>query len=264
MMGETVVTIGGLPVLLRSQDQGIHSFLSDKYADFIATNPASPPYELTVEVDPEDYQPPKELCIEWSEGQWLFERHDFRANWSPSTGRGRVRQLGTAPHALDSVLRILHSIVVAREGGCLFHAASAVRNGKAFLFAGVSGAGKTTISSLLPPDGTLLTDEISYVRPSEEGYRAFGTPFSGALATPGDNVSAPLAAIYLLAKGPRNEVSPIGRTEAVAGLLRNILFFARDRDLVGTVFETACRIADRVPVRRLTFAPTPAVWELIG
>ena len=35
-----------------------------------------------------------------------------------------------------SVLRIVHTLVLAREGGYLVHASSAVRNGKAFLFAG--------------------------------------------------------------------------------------------------------------------------------
>ena len=55
------------------------------------------------------------------------------------------------PYSIDAALRIIHSLILARQGGLLVHAASAVRNGKAFLFAGVSGAGKTTISRLAPP-----------------------------------------------------------------------------------------------------------------
>jgi ABC-type iron transport system FetAB ATPase subunit len=72
------------------------------------------------------------------------------------------------------VLRILHTLLLAAEGGFLVHAASAVRNGRAFLFAGLSGAGKTTIAGLAPPDATLLTDEISYVRKLDDHYYAFG------------------------------------------------------------------------------------------
>ncbi len=64
------------------------------------------------------------------------------------------------------------------------------------------GAGKTTISRLAPPDANLLTDEISYLRPAARGYRAYGTPFAGELARPGENLSAPLAALYFLEKGP--------------------------------------------------------------
>ena len=114
-----------------------------------------------------------------------MERGDFRAEWEPSTGKGRIRQSAN-PYSIDAVLRIVHTLVLARQGGFLLHSASAIRNGKAFLFAGVSGAGKTTISRLAPADATLLTDEISYVRKQDEDYFAFGTPFTGELAKLGE------------------------------------------------------------------------------
>jgi len=72
----------------------------------------------------------------------------------PRTGRGRVRQ-NANPYSLDSVLRILHSLILAERGGFLLHAASAICNGRAYLFSGVSGAGKTTMTRLAPPDITL-------------------------------------------------------------------------------------------------------------
>jgi len=144
------------------------------------------------------------------------------------------------------------------------HSASAVRNGKAFLFAGVSGAGKTTISRLAPADATLLTDEISYVRKRGDGYVAFGTPFTGELAKLGENVSAPLAALYLLAKGSENRIEPVAVAEATRALLSNLLFFAEDQELVRLIFDSACEFVSRVPVSRLTFRPDSRVWEMIG
>jgi hypothetical protein len=107
-------------------------------------------------------------------GRWVMERGDFRAECDPVRRRGWVRQSAN-PYSIDAVLRMLHSLILARDGGFLVHAASAVRNGRAFLFAGVSGAGKTTISRLAPPDVVLLTDEISYVRKDrsqESGVRS--------------------------------------------------------------------------------------------
>jgi hypothetical protein len=47
---------------------------------------------------------------------------------------------------------------------------------------GSPGQGKTTISRLAPPDATLLTDEISYLRREGDGYIAYGTPLAGELA----------------------------------------------------------------------------------
>ena len=195
------------------------------------------------------------------------------------------------PYSIDSVLRILHSLVLAGEGGFLVHAASAIRNGGAFLFAGISGAGKTTISRLAPPDVVLLTDEISYVRPWKQGtgnreqgatlglqdntqqpteraerfpaYEAFGTPFAGELARIGENLRAPVAALYLLTQGAGNRFEAVSHAEAARALLRNILFFAQDEELVREVAESAFDFVSRVPVRRLVFAPDARVWGLI-
>jgi hypothetical protein len=190
------------------------------------------------------------------------QRGDFRAQWDPRAGRGRIRQSAN-PYSIDSVLRIVHTLILAQEGGFLLHAASAVRNGHAFLFSGVSGAGKTTISRLAPSDVTLLTDEVSYVRRENDGYRACGTPFAGELARLGENCSAPIHTLFLLEKGAENKIERADTVEAVRGLLQNILFFAEEVELVKMVFRSACEFVDGVPVQRLTFVPNQRVWDMI-
>jgi ATPase subunit of ABC transporter with duplicated ATPase domains len=174
-----------------------------------------------------------------------------------------VRQTAN-PYSIDSVLRIVHTLALAPQGGFLMHAASAVRNGRAYLFAGASGAGKTTLARLAPPDVDLLSDEISYVRREGDGYVAYGTPFAGELGRPGENVRAPLETIYLLRHGARNHAEPVSGGEAIRSVLANILFFAEDPELVRAVFDAAFALVDRVPVFRLTFRPDREAWDLIG
>jgi hypothetical protein len=157
----------------------------------------------------------------------------------------------------------VHTLLLAGKGGFLVHASSAIRNGRAFLFPGVSGAGKTTMARLAPPDAALLTDEISYVVSQDGAYFAVGTPFFGELARVGENLRAPVECVYLLAKGSENKIEPVVGADAVRGLLANILFFARDPEFVKLVFDAALDFVGRVPVRRLTFAPDARVWELI-
>jgi hypothetical protein len=196
------------------------------------------------------------------DGLWHLTRGDFRAQWDADAGRGAVRQSAN-PYSIDTVLRIVHSLILARTGGFLLHAASAIRNGRAFLFSGVSGAGKTTISRLAPPDAVLLTDEISYVRREDSAYHACGTPFAGELARVGENCSAPLDTLFFLQKGPANRIEEVAQPEAVRLLLRNILFFAEDEELVKLIFATACDFVNRVRVRQLTFLPDERVWDLV-
>jgi hypothetical protein len=110
---------------------------------------------------------------------------------------------------------------------------------------------------------TLLTDEISYIRPGSEGYFACGTPFSGELAKAGENTMAPVSALFFLEKGPENRMDELPPAEAVRRLMRNILFFAEDPVLVDKLLATACDFVQKVPVRRLTFYPDSRVWDEI-
>ena len=201
---ELCIEIGEIPILVRTDSAEFASLLQDRYGKFVvgwraAGDPASeaparggkqamrndaerrsePPsaaclvsnfqfpvsaFELEVELLPPGLMSDAEDArVRLEGGRWVMERGDFRAECDPVRRRGWVRQSAN-PYSIDAVLRMLHSLLLARDGGFLVHAASAVRNGRAFLFAGVSGAGKTTISRLAPPDVVLLTDEISYVR----------------------------------------------------------------------------------------------------
>jgi hypothetical protein len=258
-----VIAIGGISVQLNTTDSDFLDLLHNRYAGFVSAGEGAE-YEFDVHLGPLALADRHaDVSVKYRSGRWFLERGDFRAEWEPAAGRGIIRQTAN-PYAIDSVLRIVHTLVLAKQGGFLLHSASAIRNGKAFLFAGVSGAGKTTISRLAPPDATLLTDEISYVRKQAGGYVAYGTPFTGELAKLGENTSAPVAALYLLVQGPENRIDPVATADAGRELLANMLFFAEDPEMVHRAFQAACDFVGHVPVHRLTFVPDARVWDLIG
>ena len=72
----------------------------------------------------ETAHPDDDVRVRMQDGQWLLQRGDFRAQWDSRSGRGRVRQ-SRNPYAIDSVLRIVHTLILAKQGGFLVHAASA-------------------------------------------------------------------------------------------------------------------------------------------
>jgi hypothetical protein len=237
--------------------------LSARYTGFL--NPGALPncrFDIDLHQPTDGIPADDDLQVHLDHGLWHFRRGDFMANWNPLTGHGQVRQ-SPSPYAIDSVLRIVHSLTLAAAGGLLVHAASAVRDGKAFLFSGVSGAGKTTISRCAPADVALLTDEISYVRHSQDGFVAWGTPFAGELAKAGENLAAPLDTLFFLEKGSENRIEPISSADALRRLMRNTLFFAHDQHLVNEVFRSACKLIQEARVQRLIFLPDSRVWEII-
>ena len=257
------IEIGEMPVRVHTTDPLFLTLLQDRYAGFVSSSERGEidfDVEIAASSSAVGDAPVRVTC---REGRWTLQRGDFFAQWEPARRRGWIRQTAN-PYSIDAVLRIVHTLVLARHGGFLLHSASAIRNGKAFLFAGVSEAGKTTISRLAPPDVTLLTDEISYVRREGAGYVAFGTPFTGELAKLGENVSAPVSALYLLAKGRSNRIESVAPADAARSFLGNVLFFAEDEELVQATFHSAFEFVSRVPVLRLTFVPDSRVWELIG
>jgi hypothetical protein len=257
------IQVGGISVAVRTQDASFRDMLTARYTGFVIPTP-HPDFELDVElIEASAPNVDDEVQVTRQKDDWTLHRGDFRATWNARTARGKVFQAKN-PYAIDSVLRIVHTLILAPQGGFLVHAASAIRNGRAFVFAGISGAGKTTISRLAPPDAQLLTDEVSYIRCDDGAYSACGTPFAGELARVGENCSAPIQTLFLLAKSAENRIGSVDPADAVRELLRHILFFAVDPEMVKLVFQSACRFVDKVPVRRLSFTPDPQVWEIIG
>ncbi len=255
------VDIGGIPILLRSSDADFRSMIEQRYSSFV--NPAAlPAYTFDIDLRSASHGSDDDAIAFTRGSTWFVQRGDFQAEWDVRSRHGVVRQSAN-PYSLDTVLRITHSLALAAEGGFLLHAASAVRNGLAFVFAGVSGAGKTTMSRLAPPDATVLTDEISYFRRDEHGYRAYGTPFAGELARIGANVSAPIETVFLLEKGPENRIEAVSEITAARALLRHLLFFANDGELVTHVFDSVLNFVRHVHVAKLIFTPDARAWELV-
>lgn len=258
----TVIEIGGLPIRVLTEDISFLRLLQERYAGFLNSG-AHASVEVNVNlVPPGRISEQEDVRVMREAGRWSAERADFHFEWDPRSGAGQLRQSAN-PYSLDGVLRILHTLLLARQGGFLLHAASAIRNDKAFLFFGRSGAGKTTIIRSAPRDATLLTDEVSYVRREGERYWAHGTPFTGELAKLGENVCAPIAALYHLVQAPRNELTLMKPGHAARALLESILFFAEDPELVKLVFQAACEVVCCLPVYRLEFKPDQRVWDLI-
>ena len=258
-----VVEIGDVPVGLNTTDTSLIKLLEKRFGRFLSPD-RIPAFTFDINVVSDGtFDPDADLQVRGANGRWTLRRGDFLAEWDARQRHGWIRQT-LNPYAIDSVLRIVHSLVLATEGGFLLHASSAVRDGQAFLFTGPSGSGKTTIARLAPADVTLLTDEISYVRRTAEGYRAFGTPFAGELGESGENRSAPIAALLRLDWGRDNVYDRLTPAAAVQALMRNILFFADDRSLTRHLLDTACDFAARVPAFRLAFAPDARVWNTIA
>jgi len=135
------IEIGGMPVRVRTSDPDFLSLLENRYAGFVSDSEDAE-IEFDVDLQPSRFaDPDAEVSVTEQQGRWTLRRGDFLAEWEATARRGWIRQTAN-PYSIDAVLRIVHTLVLAKHGGFLLHSASAIRDGRAFLFAGVSGAGK--------------------------------------------------------------------------------------------------------------------------
>jgi hypothetical protein len=184
--------------------------------------------------------------------------------------RARVWLDGTAAHfsgvrdeyALDSLLRVLFSWLLLPQQGFLLHAATVVHNGRACVFTGRSGAGKSTIASLAPP-GSVLTDEISLLRREKDAWRAYGTPFWGEFRAAGANRSAPVAGIFVLVQAAENKLRPLRPREALRALLPNVLFFSSQMPANARLLDLLVETVSQAPCYELSFRRDASFWEVL-
>lgn len=137
-------------------------------------------------------------------------------------------------------------------------------DGRGMLFAGQSGAGKTTLSKLwlAEPGVKILSDERIIVRKEADGMWMYGTPWhgDGYIANQG---RAPLSHVFFLRHGAHNELVNVPRSTAVAKLFS--CGFAPFHDAPGLDFTLSFLddLARLCPCDELRFVPDRSALDFV-
>ena len=170
-----------------------------------------------------------------------------------------------APVALSSMLRIVFSQAIIPHAAVSMHASVVVNEGKAVLFMGKSGTGKSTHSGLWLrhiPNTELLNDDNPAVRIDDEGRAmVYGTPWSGK--TPCyKNKSLPIGAIVRLEQAPRNEINRLSPLHAFSSVLSSCSSMIWDKPSFDAITRTSEAVVKRVSVFFLRCLPDEAAARL--
>ena len=189
---------------------------------------------------------------------WLVCQTDYSEAKLVVTGR--YRKL-----AVDNALMILFALSTAAQGVALFHSSTVTFGGKAYMFLGVSGTGKSTHSSLWLKyiEGTeLLNDDNPVVRVFDDGkVTVYGSPWSGK--TPCyRNLSYPLGGIVLLSQAPYNKIQRLTGIQAYVALVPSISGKRWDKLIADGLHQTENALAMHVPVWHLECLPDEAAAQL--
>ena len=165
-------------------------------------------------------------------------------------------------YPLDELL-IIHLLAAGR--GVEVHACGVVdASGQGYLFAGQSGAGKTTMARLWqkPEEITVLSDDRIILRYQAGQFWMYGTPWHGeaGLSSP---ARAPLKGVYLLRHGPSNRLVPLRRSSTAARLVA--CSFPPFYHSSGLDFTLGFldQLVEAVPCYELSFTPDERVIALV-
>lgn len=158
--------------------------------------------------------------------------------------------LWTDKHAvqiLSSMIRIAFSQAILAHGGINIHASAISHNGKAYLFMGKSGTGKSTHAALWLQhieDTELINDDNPAIRVIEEDTLIYGTPWSGKTRCY-KNICRPLGGIVRLQQAPYNQFAPLDAMGAFIALMPGCAIIKQDRKLYNNLCDTLTTIAER-------------------
>jgi hypothetical protein len=240
--------IGSLPLRLSSDDSSLLSAAAKRYRGFDA--PQENRFSIKIQREPAPTP----------------ERHSFSCDFEGARvvadADGAYFSGVRNEYALDSLLRMFLSWALLSQQGFLLHAATVVKSGKAYVFVGRSGAGKSTVASL-SPRGTVLTDEISLLKDVGGEWRAFGTPFWGEFRADGTNTSAPLGGIFRLVQSTANRVVPLRPSELLKTMLPCVLFFSSQLGDNDRLLQILVAASEQVAGYNLEFQKNRSFWEVL-
>lgn len=145
------------------------------------------------------------------------------------------------------------------------HSSAIVCSGRAVLFLGESGTGKSTHTRLWRENiagAVLLNDDSPFIGFVDGRATAFGAPWSGK--TPCyKQEHYPIAAIVRLSQAPHNAIRPLRSVHAIGALLPSLTpAFGYDDELQDRMLATLSKIISQVPVYHLECLPDAAAARL--
>ena len=155
------------------------------------------------------------------------------------------------------------------HGAIFMHASYIEHGGKAILFSGKCGIGKSTQAALWEKhrSARIINGDKAGLLVTDEGVSACGLPFCGTSGIC-NNVTMPLGAIVLLSQGENNKAERVTGAQALVDVMSNIyLDFAVPNEQQLCV-DLLLRVFEKVPVFRLTCTPderaVSALEEALG
>lgn len=149
--------------------------------------------------------------------------------------------------------------------GMMLHASAVAVDGKAYLFSGQSGIGKSTHTGLwqktLGEKVKLFNDDKPALRRLDGEWYAYGTPWSGKHGI-NINMKVPVAGICFLKRGEENKIRRLSPIEALPQVLAQTLRKFKDAERLSLMLTIVDKLVKEVPIYELCNRPEAEAAKL--
>lgn len=144
--------------------------------------------------------------------------------------------------------------------GMMLHSSAVELDGKAYLFSGPCGTGKSTHTRLwqkvFGEKAKVFNDDKPALRRMENGWFAYGTPWCGKDGI-NINMKVPLAGVCFLKQGTENSIRRLSNQEAIARVLSQTTYKFKDMERLDLKLKLVDQLVREIPIYELTNRPEP-------
>ena len=154
--------------------------------------------------------------------------------------------------------------VIMPQGVLHLHSSYVLYQGKAILFTGPSGIGKTTQAELWRDyaDGLIVNGDVALIRKVDGVWTAFGTPIHGS-SPYCENRQAPIVALIRLDQGKENMLEPMNGYKALTTCLPEFYHPKLEPETEEVFWHTIDEFFSEIPVYHMTCRPDREAVELV-
>ena len=154
---------------------------------------------------------------------------------------------------------------LVHHGGFYLHASAVVLDGKAYLFSGTSGMGKSTHTRLwqstFGPGARVINDDKPALRLIDGVWYAYGTPWCGKDGI-NLNEKAPVAGVCFLKQAPHNAIRRLDAQEALENILKQTIYKFQDAAALSAVLGHLDHFLGAIPIYEMENLPVPDAARL--
>lgn len=293
-MNELKLRIARIVTSISSPDKSTKFKVDDNYRPFIADGKPDailkvhygslPKYKLEEEI----FNSGTIWSLHRSKGKYVIKIHSRMAVLDSDFRSGNIYIEPSSPslsysypldYPLDEVLMINW---LSRGLGIMMHACGVNHNGGGLIFAGTSGAGKSTVADLWKTrimqlksrslkksknleqskNIILLSDDRIIIRKIDGRFLIFGTPWHGdsKVCSPEE---APLEKIFFLKQARKNKIKKIDPIKAVSRLIVCCFPPFWDKNGMEFTLNFYAELTQKISCYELDFVPDKGVLDLV-